>query len=266
MAEGSKLLINEPPLQVLPTLARLVGIEKAIILQQVQYWIVTSPHERDGHHWIYNSYRQWAEQFPWLSARAVRHHITGLEADGLLVSGEYNKDERDNTKWYRIGYQSLNALLDVVEGGVTDSAGGMSTSDTPPVNIRPSQVARSVTPLPETTSETTIIDNGNDDRPVELGMFEHTLGVMLTPLVADEIAAMLPSLPEGWFAQALNTAADRNARNWAFVRKVLENWKAAGYITEAPGSKARGAVADGVDHIVDPDKYVKGKYGHMVSR
>ena len=35
----SKLLINEQPLQVLPSLAEAIGLNQAIALQQVHYWL-----------------------------------------------------------------------------------------------------------------------------------------------------------------------------------------------------------------------------------
>ena len=35
----SNLLIEEPPLQVLPSLALAVGLNEAIILQQMHYWL-----------------------------------------------------------------------------------------------------------------------------------------------------------------------------------------------------------------------------------
>lgn len=35
----SKLLIEEPPLQVLPSLAVTIGLNEAIIIQQIHYWL-----------------------------------------------------------------------------------------------------------------------------------------------------------------------------------------------------------------------------------
>ena len=35
----SRLLINEPPLIVLPSLAKEIGLNEAIIVQQIQYWL-----------------------------------------------------------------------------------------------------------------------------------------------------------------------------------------------------------------------------------
>ena len=108
---STQLLIDEYPLIVLPSLVKAVGLEKAIVLQQVHYWMKKSTHERDGHLWIYNSYRAWAEQLSWMSEEAIRKHIKALEKRGLLVSANYNKLAMDKTKWYRIDYEALANLI-----------------------------------------------------------------------------------------------------------------------------------------------------------
>ncbi len=51
----SKLLINEPPLMVIPTLAKALGINSAIILQQIHYWNTLNNNVIDGYQWCYNS-------------------------------------------------------------------------------------------------------------------------------------------------------------------------------------------------------------------
>ena len=38
----NKLLLNEPPLMILPTLASNIGLNEAIFLQQLHYWIEKS--------------------------------------------------------------------------------------------------------------------------------------------------------------------------------------------------------------------------------
>ncbi len=114
----SSLLINEPPLQALPSLACLVGLDGAVILQQVHYWLMGSDHEHDGFIWVYNSYAQWGQQFRWLKAEAIRKQIRLLEERGFLVSGRFGTKKMDRTKWYRIDYDRLNeALAEVVEEG-----------------------------------------------------------------------------------------------------------------------------------------------------
>lgn len=106
----SKLLIHERPLQVLPKLAEKIGLNEAIILQQVHYWLNTSGKKIDGRNWIYNSYADWEEQFPFWSISTIRRTITSLENQNLLIHGNYNKMKFDNTKWYTINYDEVNSL------------------------------------------------------------------------------------------------------------------------------------------------------------
>ncbi|WP_225430980.1 hypothetical protein [Limosilactobacillus reuteri] len=105
------LLISEPPLQVLPTLARLIGLNEAIILQQVHYWLQRSSNIKDGYRWVYNSYPEWYKQMPlWKSETTMRTAFKNLEKKGLLITANYNKAKFDKTKWYRIDYEKLSLL------------------------------------------------------------------------------------------------------------------------------------------------------------
>ncbi|RNC98256.1 hypothetical protein [Lysinibacillus halotolerans] len=104
------LLINEPPLQVLPTLATKIGLNNAIVVQQVHYWLRISNNIRDGHAWVYKSMDEWAEQFPFYSKRTVQRIIAELEGKEILVVGNFNKLKFDRTKWYRIDYEKLEKL------------------------------------------------------------------------------------------------------------------------------------------------------------
>ena len=157
MATSSKLLINEHPLQALPTLAKMIGLDKAVILQQIQYWISTSSHEIEGYNWIYNSYSEWSEQFPWLTSEGVRYHIRGLEKTGYLIVGNFNRDIRDKTKWYRIDYDKLEGVLKTT-GGV------LKTTLARGENLR-LQGVKTYAPLPETTTKDylTEIEEANID-------------------------------------------------------------------------------------------------------
>jgi len=67
----SKLLINENPIMIQPTLVMKLGLNQAIIIQQVHYWLLKSPHIKDGKRWIYNSYKDWKQQFPFWSEKTI---------------------------------------------------------------------------------------------------------------------------------------------------------------------------------------------------
>lgn len=102
------LLINEPPLQVLPTLAVAIGLNNSIVVQQVHYWLRVSKNERDGHKWVYKTIDEWHEEFPFWSKRTLERVIQNLEDMKILAAGNYNKLKMDRTKWYRIDYEILN--------------------------------------------------------------------------------------------------------------------------------------------------------------
>lgn len=58
----SSLLIDEHPLVVLPSLAKEIGLNEAIMMQQIHFWINKRKHFKDGKYWVYNTYDGWADQ------------------------------------------------------------------------------------------------------------------------------------------------------------------------------------------------------------
>jgi len=76
----SKAIIPENPLLVLPTLAVEIGLNEAIILQQMHFWLITSEHFYEGQFWIYNSYSQWQKKnFPFWSVSTIKKTIQNLD-------------------------------------------------------------------------------------------------------------------------------------------------------------------------------------------
>ena len=108
----SKLIINEHPLLVLPSLATVIGLNEAIILQQVHYWLDPRINNniRNGMLWVYNTYNQWSKQFPFWSEVTIRRTIKSLESKKLLISDNFNKNSFAKQKWYTIDYNVLAKL------------------------------------------------------------------------------------------------------------------------------------------------------------
>lgn len=105
------LLINEPPLQVLPSLAEKIGLNEAIIVQQIHYWTRISKNIRDGETWVYKTFPEWKEEFPFWSEKTIKRSMKKLEDANLVIStSKYNKMGIDRTKWYRINYEELSNL------------------------------------------------------------------------------------------------------------------------------------------------------------
>lgn len=110
----SRLLINEEPIIIIPSLAVKLGLTEAAVLQQIHYWVVSSQHVIKGRKWIYNTYKDWQKQFPFWSERTIIRAIRSLEDQGLLISGNFNPMQLDKTKWYTINYKQLAALEEPV--------------------------------------------------------------------------------------------------------------------------------------------------------
>ena len=108
----SKLLINEQPLQVLPSLANIIGLNEAIVLQQLHFFLRISRNKAGDRSWVYNTINDWQAEFSFWSVKTVQRTIENLEKSGLVVSTDkFNKMKMDKTKWYTIDYQKLNEIL-----------------------------------------------------------------------------------------------------------------------------------------------------------
>jgi len=105
-----KLLIQESPLVILPTLARTIGLNEAIILQQIHYWLQKSKNVREGQTWVYKSVREWQTEFPFWSTNTIERTLKKLEQQQLIMVGNYNKYKSDRTKWYTIQYENIAEL------------------------------------------------------------------------------------------------------------------------------------------------------------
>lgn len=107
---------------------------------------------------------------------------------------------------------------------------------------------------------------GSDELPEEVGgelpdiftLYEENIG-MLTPIIADGLKEAEAHYPKDWIAAAISEAAVGNKRNWRYILAVLEHWSAEGKNND--GTHQRNS-----EKGQDPDKYLRGKYGHIVQR
>ncbi len=106
----SKLLINEVPLMCLPSLAVKIGLNEALFIQQLHYWVDRSKNIIEGRQWVYNTMADWSKQFPFWSQKTLSRTISNLEKQKLVISGNYNQKGYDRTKWYTIDYPALERL------------------------------------------------------------------------------------------------------------------------------------------------------------
>ena len=104
-------LVNEKKMVILyPELATKIGLNEAIMLQHIHFWLKESKHHKDGRVWVYNTYQAWQEQLSFWSTETVKRVIKRLEKAGYLLSANYNRLKLDKTKWYSINYEKVAEL------------------------------------------------------------------------------------------------------------------------------------------------------------
>lgn len=107
----SNLLINEPPLQVLPSLAMAIGLNEAVILQQIHYWLAHGKMRYEGRIWIYKPVSRWQEQdFPFWSEKTIRTAIKNLRDMDLVLVKQLNDNKQVRVNYYTINYEELRKI------------------------------------------------------------------------------------------------------------------------------------------------------------
>lgn len=150
-----KLIINEPPVLVLPSLAKIIGLNEAIFLQQLHYWVISSSHVFDGRRWVYNTIAGWNAQFPFWSVKTIRRTIGNLKERGIIdTSSRHNKKAYDKTLWFSINYQAITSLeiqFDEKVCGQNDHSVLKASGQNDHIDV-----VKMTTPIPETTREESI--------------------------------------------------------------------------------------------------------------
>lgn len=175
---SSQLLINEHPLQVLPSLAVAIGLNEAIMVQQIHYWLNnkdkrSKPYISEGKKWVYNSYQDWQEQFPFWSLSTIKRTALRAENLGVLRSAQFDLLQGDAKKYYTIEYAKLDRILDQTDtppSAQVDLTPIGSSCPPPSAQVDP-PIGSSWSHLPcslsETTSETTFENYLKADNSLE---------------------------------------------------------------------------------------------------
>lgn len=108
-------LFDDYPIVVDRKLAATIGLNEAIVLQHIHYWLVNNQKSNtnfyEGRYWTFNSMKKWHEEvFYFWSIETVKRVFKSLEKEGLLIVGNFNKKGYDRTKWYTIDYQKLYSM------------------------------------------------------------------------------------------------------------------------------------------------------------
>jgi DnaD/phage-associated family protein len=248
---ATKLLLDDEPLVILPSLAASVGLNESIILQQLHYWLERSNHVYEGHKWVYNTYEEWQEQFPFWSVSTIRRIISKLEEKGLIIVGNFNKSKIDKTKWYRIDYEKMNALSKPKEAPAQSDTSIVQNEqtndeiDSPCVQNEQSMCStwsddllNLNRPIPENTTEITtdIKKEVEEEAPARESInpfifFEQNGFGVIGSYIAEKIASWITDTSEELVLEAMKIAVENGVKTWKYVETILRDWASKGYQT-----------------------------------
>ncbi len=219
----SKLLIDDYPIQVLPKLATVIGLNEAIILQQLHYWLNSKSAKMiKGKRWIHNTYEEWQEQFPFWSVATVKRTLTSLSKQNLIIKENYNKAGFDKTIWYSIDYDKLEEVTQRL--GQNDPTDGSNCTN----GLGQNDLTNTID-FPETTTETTSMLAAMAQISQ---LYQQKIKPMDSPQNIDRVQSFLE---DGVALEVILYAIEISARDGGhtagYVVKKLNDWQRRGVKT-----------------------------------
>jgi len=138
-----------------------------------------------------------------------------------------------------------NGDITTVEKGITTGKKPITTPENTHIKVNKSKLKESKEEEKENTPSLSL----SKEDAIEL--YREKVGELSEDMENELKLACLQFSP-AWVIDAINEAVKRGKKDWRYTARILENWRRFGKNTKA--SKQ------------DPDKYIKGKYGHMVRR
>ncbi|PAF19725.1 DnaD domain-containing protein [Terribacillus saccharophilus] len=222
MIHGSKKLIDEYPLLVLPSLATQIGLNEAIVIQQIHFWMQQSRHKKDGRTWIYNTVKDWEQQFPFWSESTIKRILNKLYKEGLIIKGNYNKANYDKTIWYSIDYEKLEIKTKGSGQIELNESKGSGQVDTIVGSDCTNRLGQNEPTYTRDYTETNLQRKEED----ALLVYENNIG-RIPPLVRDQLIEWCKDLTDAVVIEAIGEAVSHGAFNFTYINKILSEWDRA---------------------------------------
>ena len=143
------------------------GTNVAIILGNVDYWVQKNrengKHFYDGRFWTYSSVSALHSLMPFMSERAINTALGKAEAEGLLVTGNYNKLPFDRTKWYALTEKGEALFSSRAQGESTTDCGVEAKSITPKCQMDDAKTSNDISHSGATNTKVKQMNNQNKE-------------------------------------------------------------------------------------------------------
>lgn len=100
----TRLLITEYPMMFYPSLAKEIGVNEAILFQELHYWLKESKKVKNGKKWVCMTYDEIQERLSFFSVNTIKKIIKKLSDSNLILIDNFNESKMEKTNWYTINY------------------------------------------------------------------------------------------------------------------------------------------------------------------
>lgn len=192
-----------------------------------------------------------------------KHHVIWCQNLVDNVSNVYENRRRESPQKPIIEGSNISAAVISTDRNI--SAAVIYTSKSTQRRVKKSIVEnrKEDDPLPPTATPPVVEDSSSSslsEQPVVNlhDLYKKEIGE-LTPTMIETLDAAQENYSTTWITEAIQVAVKSNKRSWVYIKGVLEKCKAEGH-SPFNGNGRDPHKSD------DPNKYIKGKYSHVVKR
>lgn len=256
----SRLLMKEQPIVVDKTLAALIGLNEAIVLQQIEYWTnikekadtknkkTIKENYADGFYWTYNTIEEWSEEFPFWSYDTVKRTLKKLRDNNYVITGNYNEKAYDRTLWYRVNHEELikldeknslgaNCTNEETSGVQEEKSSEALKTDISAncpngkVQNAPMQKGNMPQPIPKTSTKTsTKISSSSSSKGKTLESVHPLVELFnssiceLKNITINKFMRYVDNYDNEFIKTVINYCEERNARSYSYFEKVIDGY------------------------------------------
>jgi hypothetical protein len=207
-------------------LASEYGVHGAIIIHHFQHWI---NHNKqlgrnfiDGRTWSYQTQKEIAAWFPYMTTKQVRTTIDNLVAKGVLRKGNYNKGSFDKTLWYSFENEEMFTIAQM--------GNGCAQMGTPIPDTIPNTKNMSVAEAPIGAPPVSIFVIGKDGKSFVLDQTQ-----LYPRMIAEKRDWTGEEIAYAW--KALESQKGIVNDWWAFIEGTIRNLRSSAKSKRASGEK-----------------------------
>ncbi|WP_196595722.1 DnaD domain protein [Pectinatus frisingensis] len=207
-----------------------LGIEKAIMLQNIHFWIIKNVANEtnyfDGNYWTYNTIKAFSGLFPFWTEKQIRRILFQLEEDGYILTGNYNKSSYDRTKWYALTAKAFalygESILPNGQMEKPEQSNGIDQKGEPIPDINTDNK-----PDKEKQVKENVVVVLDEQKAIDC--YDNNIHPISGEIERDRLVDCIKQYGTATVIRAINTAVGQNKRKLSYIEGILQNWQRDGY-------------------------------------